>query len=442
MKEMVRRSIYLLLVLTVVTSCMVKRQARISFEDIDHDSLFNTAHIGVKVIDLDSDKILYSLNSNKYYMPASNTKLLTMFAGLQIFGDSIPGWSIASDLERLYIIPNGDPTFLLPEFGEQKLFDILKSTNKTIQLILPKEDRISRFGSGWSWGTWQQTYSPERSTMPIYGNMVRFYSGIENQIKAVPSYFDNCIDQSKNEFANNKTTVLRSENANQFEVHKNSVNRWVRPFTFQNNDSLSFVLLKDTLLNIRPGIKLELSRTVPRNIKFTYLHSVPTDTLMGIMMKRSDNFFAEQILLMASKVKYGSFQETDIKNYVKNDLLNSVWRNGSWADGSGLSRNNLISPDEFVGLLRLIYESKDFERVVAILPKGGEGTLKGLYSGVENNIAAKTGTLNNHLGLSGFLKTESGKNVAFSFLVNNHRGNAHDYRRSIESFLIKIIENY
>ncbi|NGF57377.1 hypothetical protein G5B00_12735 [Parapedobacter sp. SGR-10] len=411
--------------------------------DISQDELLNTAHVGFKVVDLDTRQVLYAFNSDKHFVPASNTKLWTMYTTLQLCGDSIPGWSIASDAQTLYIEPNGDPTFLQREFKEQKLFDLLKSTDKTICFVLPSAKGFGRLGSGWSWGTWQSTGSPERSVMPIYGNLVRFYRNKGNKVTARPSYFNSSIQQPSVDIMSDYVTVLRAEHSNEFNVVKNTKgHRAVRPFTHLDNDSLVYLLLKDTLQNVKPDVRMQLVRKRPEGVKFRPFHTVPTDQLAGIMMKRSDNFYAEQMLLMSGKVKFGTFDEAKIRKYVQEDLLKDVWVKGKWVDGSGLSRGNLISPDEFVNLLQKIYNSKDFERVKKILPAGNEGTLEGYYKGYENNISAKTGGLTNHVSISGYLKTKSGKNLGFSFLVSNIVVNRAVYRKEMEKVVTRIIDNY
>ncbi|MDR2284760.1 MAG: D-alanyl-D-alanine carboxypeptidase [Sphingobacterium sp.] len=432
--------VIVMLCLLVVQSCAVKKPIDRLYT-IGQDSLLNRASYGLKIMDMDKGTTLYSLNSNRFFIPASNTKLWTMYAGLQTFGDSIPGWSIAEDDKHIYLEPNGDPTFLNDEFPEQRVFELLKSSHKSLQLVLPENTAFGRFGSGWSWGTWQETYSPERSVMPIYNNMVRFYKE-GNNFKAIPSFFNNLIEPPTDDALHAAhSSVLRAETSNSYKVQKNS-NRssWIRPFTRLDNDTLAYMLLSDTLRRDNPGVRMSIVRNKPDNLVFSPVYTVATDTLFAKLMKRSDNFFAEQMMLMAGKIRYGSFADFGTITKIREDLFDGILDQGKWVDGSGLSRGNLISPDEFVKLLTVIYKSNDFERVKRILPHGNEGTLQGLYAGYEANIWAKTGTLADHLGLSGYLKTKKGNNLAFSFLINNFRGNASDYRKKMEEILIWIIE--
>lgn len=425
----------------VLDSCSVKKRAA-QLYPIEQDSLLNSTNYGVKIVDLDKGIPLYSFNSHRFFMPASNTKLLTMYAGLQTFGDSIPGWNIAENDSLIYLEPNGDPTFLNEEFAEQRVFEILKNTHKPIHIVIPDNNAFGRFGSGWSWGTWQETYSPERSVMPIYNNMVRFYRD-GDVFKSIPSFFNSAIEPvSLEALAAEHSVVLRAEATNSYRVRKNnSRNGWIRPFTGINNDTLAYTLLKDTLLHTNPKANISLIRYRPTNIAFSPLCTVPTDTLFSKLMKRSDNFFAEQMMLMVGKVRYGAFADASTLKKLRQDIFQGILGQGKWVDGSGLSRGNLISPDEFINLLTTIYKGDDFERVKRILPAGNEGTLQGLYVGYESNIWAKTGTLADHLGLSGYLKTKKGSNLAFSFMINNYRGSAGDYRKKMEEILTWIIEH-
>ena len=75
------------------------------------------------------------------------------------------------------------------------------------------------------------------------------------------------------------------------------------------------------------------------------------------------------------------------------------------------------------------------ERLRKLLPSGNDGTLAGLYINEHGFIFAKTGTLSNHLALSGYLYTKKNRLLAFSFLINNHNGTASVIRTQMEDFI-------
>ena len=92
-------------------------------------------------------------------------------------------------------------------------------------------------------------------------------------------------------------------------------------------------------------------------------------------------------------------------------------------DGSGLSRLNAISADHFCELLIYMSKSKEFENFKSTLPIAGKtGTIKSLCRGGvgEGRIFAKSGTINKVKAYSGYVKTVNGKDLVFSFTVNNY----------------------
>jgi D-alanyl-D-alanine carboxypeptidase/D-alanyl-D-alanine-endopeptidase (penicillin-binding protein 4) len=160
------------------------------------------------------------------------------------------------------------------------------------------------------------------------------------------------------------------------------------------------------------------------------------------MMHRSDNFYAEQTLLMVSNERLGYMNDAAIIGTLLKTDLKDLPQQPSWVDGSGLSHFNLFTPEDIVTLLLKMKNEFGLERMHNVLPKGNTGTLEGLYEQTGNDIFAKTGTLNGVVALSGYLKCKSGKLLLFSVLVNNHTGRASAVRKAIEAFMTSIWEKY
>jgi D-alanyl-D-alanine carboxypeptidase/D-alanyl-D-alanine-endopeptidase (penicillin-binding protein 4) len=113
-----------------------------------------------------------------------------------------------------------------------------------------------------------------------------------------------------------------------------------------------------------------------------------------------------------------------------------------WVDGSGLSRYNLFTPQDFVFILNKMKTDFGMGRIQTILPTGNEGTLEGRFVADSNRIFAKTGTLSGVVSLSGFLYTRKNKLLIFSVLVNNHNATATQVRRAAEKFIQGIRNRY
>jgi D-alanyl-D-alanine carboxypeptidase/D-alanyl-D-alanine-endopeptidase (penicillin-binding protein 4) len=160
------------------------------------------------------------------------------------------------------------------------------------------------------------------------------------------------------------------------------------------------------------------------------------------MMHRSDNFFAEQTLLMASNEHLGYMNDEKIIDTILNTDLKDVPQRPKWVDGSGLSRYNLFTPKSLVYILNKMQHEFGFNRMKTILPTGGEGTLSSYYKKDAGFIYAKTGTLSNNCAISGYLITNKGKLLIFSILANNYITGATPIRRAAERFLEGIREKY
>src|SRR6185295_5709918 len=92
-------------------------------------------------------------------------------------------------------------------------------------------------------------------------------------------------------------------------------------------------------------------------------------------------------------------------------------------DGSGLSRNDMITADASVQLLTFMSRHRYGTVFRDALPVGGvDGTLRNRFKGTpaENNVRAKTGSLSSAASLGGYLTTAGGEKLAFSIMVNNY----------------------
>ena len=403
---------------------------------IEQDEVLSKAWVGVSVYDQDRDSYLFDYNSDKKFVPASNTKLLTTYASLKHLPDSIPGWYWHETADSLILYPNGDPTFFHDDFSWQPVIPFLQKANKPVVIALNERPLFSRFGAGWPWDYFQSTSVPERSQMPMYGNFAKLETQ-DSQLFMVPGYFSQFLRIDTATHTNNEGRVLtRSENENTFHVIKSRSNTRARPFTHHTDPLLAFKLLEDTLRQTHPHINLTLSINRPRpQSGMRSLFTAEKDTVLGIMMKRSDNFIAEQLLLMVGAELTGELTDRGAINHLLRQDLAQLPDQPSWADGSGLSRNNQFSPRFLIRLLNQMKDEYGIERVKSILPHGNQGTLSGYYLGMEDRVFAKTGTLSGTIALSGYLLADSGNWLTFSVLINHHQNSAVETRRAVEKLL-------
>ncbi len=419
--------------------------------EILSDSNLLNAHVGISIYDPSTNKYLYSHQADKYFIPASNTKLFTCYAAMKHLGDSLVGgrhfcWLEDGDT-TLIIIPSGDPTFLHKDFPYQPLFDYAKEF-KLVAIELGG-NKFDDWGYGWTWNDYDAAYMVERSALPTYGNLFHFFLKGDT-LKSIPKPKDFWVTLPDNGtgFDRNTLTVKSKKILLKRDFDKNIFS--VLPA--QNNftsveipirtDWLEIDRILEDTLKVQ-NVSAWFSKNSYLDSPFvTTIHSQPTDSLLKPMMHRSDNFFAEQTLLMVSNEMTGVMNDTKIIDSLLKTDLKDLPQKPRWVDGSGLSRYNLFSPNDMVHVLTKMKNEFDWNRITTILPTGGEGTLSNYYINLKDKIFAKTGTLSNNIALSGFLITRQNKTLIFSVLVNNHMGNTTQIRRAVERFLTDVSNKY
>ncbi len=113
-------------------------------------------------------------------------------------------------------------------------------------------------------------------------------------------------------------------------------------------------------------------------------------------------------------------------------------------DGSGLSRQNLVTPHAVVKLLKYIASQPFYATFQDLLPAAGtDGSLADRFknSPAQNRVWGKTGSLGHVNALSGYAKTLSGENVAFSIISNNHNLRGRRALEAIDSVVDEIVSD-
>ncbi|MFM1774563.1 MAG: hypothetical protein RJA53_173 [Bacteroidota bacterium] len=421
------------------TACsMQQKLQKAANQNILEAGNLSGAHIGIHVYDPASNASLFSYQSNKYFVPASNTKIVTCFAAMQYLGDSVLAAQIDSTDSGMHVYASGDPTFLQPEYATHPLLNVLKTTNK-IYLHTPSFT-AKPFGQGWSWDDYDASYMPSRSAFPMYGNVVRFAKNA-GQLTVTPSFFKDSI-KGINATINKGFGVSRQMASNQFLVQPTAGNNTLEEIPYRtSNWTTAPLVLEASLLSEALGgtkvIALDAAGETNAPATATKVYSRPLDSLLKPLMHRSDNFYAEQALLMVGKGLHQSFDDKKTIAYLLANDLSDLAQKPTWVDGSGLSRYNLFTPENFTSILHKMYKAYSFERLQNIFPTGGEagGTLSSNYKNLNGKIFAKTGTLSGQVALSGYLITKKGKTLIFSVLVNNHTTTASNVRKAVEQFI-------
>jgi D-alanyl-D-alanine carboxypeptidase/D-alanyl-D-alanine-endopeptidase (penicillin-binding protein 4) len=399
-----------------------------SFRKLDQNPVLANSFTGFVLFDPENKQTLFNQQGSKYFTPASNTKLFTFYLANQILGDSIPAFLYRNNADTLVLWATGDPGFLNPELPGSGVYDFLKG--KPIHLV-KEASTEPKYGPGWAWDDYSGSYQREKTAFPIYGNALQiWYDSAAARLKVNPAVFIDSVS-----LLQEKTT--RAAYRNEFSIDKDWEQSDTLSIPLSISDSLLVKLWSDTLKSTVSWVKYR----DPTNVEPFY--SVPADSLFKQLLQESDNFVAEQLILLCSRELIGQLNSRATIELLSDSLLSDMPQAPIWADGSGLSRYNLFTPLTLVELLNRIYQEVEKARIRDLFPTGGKsGTLKDYYSSDPPYIFAKTGTLRNNHALSGFLLTKKGKWLIFSFMHNHFAGSSVPIKEEMERLLWQVHLRY
>ncbi len=428
-----KKIIVALYLLVQFISCTPKINPETSL--ITHRQVLENSFTGILVADAQSEKVLIDINSKKYFTPASNTKILSLYASLSLLPDSLEGLRYMETDSSFVIWGTGDPTFLHPELGNRKIFNWLTSRSKPLYLSTSNFNQPTQ-GLGWSWDDYNDDYQTEVSALPMYGNLVDFKL-VNGNPRVIPAVFGNTFYVDPDTTSN----IVKRENYDNIflvnsKVLANSV--YSQHIPMKTSAALSQQLLIDTL-----AVKVQLSYlSMPDSAKVIF--SSDKTAALKSMMKMSDNFLAEQLLLQSSiKLPGNTLSTQKVIEYLLQKDLARFPQKPRWVDGSGLSRYNKFSPADMVFILQKLRElMPDGELFDYMAINGQKGSLSSVGVGEEPFIFAKSGSMSGVYNLSGYLKAKSGKLLTFSIMNNNFTSSVSEIRKETEKMILEIRDKY
>ena len=441
-----------------------------------NDPLIASSNVGMKVVSLVTGEVLYEKDAEKLHHPASTMKLITAATALVKLGpnyrfhttlyvDRLEGSRV---LGNIYLKGGGDPVFDSDDL-EEMVERLAEMDTKDLQGDIVADetyfDAIRR-GKGWMWDDGPiGGYFSHLSALTINHNGVHLRISPGTKVgDPVRVHLDPPTQYMK--IVNEATTVAASEKVRVKIKRKNGspeenvlmidgamaigqaeMNRRV--------DVLDPALYCGTLLQeilAKRGMTLQGTvryGDVPEEAVEIITHvSPPLSRILWEMNKPSDNLIAE-LLLKTIGAELSGTPGTGKKGQLAiSEFLSEIGmdrRHYTLADGSGVSRYNLVTASLLTDLL--VYMFRNFAvmpEYLASLPVGGvDGTLARRMRGMtaEGILRAKTGTLRGITTLAGYTVTADGETVAFSILVSNYVGSANP-RRTLQDKIGDILTRF
>ncbi|KAB1231017.1 D-alanyl-D-alanine carboxypeptidase/D-alanyl-D-alanine endopeptidase [Chryseobacterium viscerum] len=412
------------------------------------DPVLKNATWGFVVYDPKTKKVISSYNENTPLVPASTTKLLTTETALNMLGENYR-WMTQLEYSgtidengvlngNLYVIGSGDPSLGTNKAGAGSYRDIIsdfvggvsregiKKVNGDIiiQTALFKGN-ISVLPENVVWLENNNYYLPVGTTQginPANEKLIVKKGGFspEKKFFYVSPYNHQMVYAEKYEGSGTLTTKLPDA-----------------PAYLAN--SFRTTLVKSGI-PVTGKVSPKMTDAAPDGRKMLSAYKSPTlGDIIYYTNQHSDNSLAEALLRTVGYQKMGDQTSESGRIVVTGHLRDAGFdMNGlNYIDGSGLSRSNNVTPISQVKFLTSLMEQKYYRSYLTSLPIGGQsGTLKRMFIGGGNGqVFAKTGTLNKVKTLAGYLKTNSGKTLVFSLMVNNYSGSVDMVKKRMEKIL-------
>lgn len=434
-------------------------------------------NIGVKVVDVANSKTVYEKNAGRTYTPASNQKVVTAAAGLLYLGPEYrfktqvlraPGEIENHQLNGNVVIKfAGDPELrisnlsrLIKELAEKEGIKRIQGDVIIDESAYGGQD----FGPGWMWDDMRHCFSAPISANILNQNCagIRVAPGkkVGAPVTILPTATSGYVSivnhaTTKSAEARNCYIKLKIASENKYILEGClSLNSKPRGLSVSLDDPDKFNknvirhLFKEQKITVTGKIK---DGRAKGDLKLVAEHrSEPLTKFIHEMLKESDNLISDTLFKKLGSTYFkGQGTWKSGSKAVRRILASKVEVHpfvGVIADGSGLSRYNLISPEQMVELLEHIYQKNDVaKQFITALPISGiDGTLEHRMGapGFRGKVKAKTGTMANVTSLSGFVYTKNNKTLAFSIIINGVAGSTRQYKALEDQICELLIENY
>ena len=471
--------------------CVVDLGANI--DAIANRAEFSRSRWGILIQPLSSPTTLYSRDAQKYFIPASNVKLLTTAAALQKLGADfrIKTSVYSGENGNLHIVGRGDPS--IAEAQLKSLAQQLKQRGISRVNELIGDDSYfqgNAVNPNWEWEDAQAGYGAPINSLIFNQNAIELIlspQAIGQPLKvtfAEPKLTNQwqienksvTVGQNESEFVevgrDFAQSILRvggqlkagAESESAYVAVVNPANNFLQHF--QQALVAEGIVVKQALvastadcrfMNYSPDPTLPVGTRhcrVPTEKPYSSrnftqeLATIESPTLAELVKetnRESNNVYAEVLLRLLGKVTGKmSVSEEDTSELGLKELKTTLTQLGVnpnsyiLADGSGLSRHNLISPEALVQTLRLMANSPAASFYRTSLPVAGKsGTLKNRFITPNRIILqAKTGTLTGVAALSGYVEVPNYEPLVFSIMVNQSDLSAPKVRSAIDEIML------
>ena len=459
------RSVLLGMIWLILSPTLVRAESSLCRTDLDRqiEALRHPRdRWGVLVETLSPPRLLYRRNADRYFIPASNVKLLTTAAALSQLGANFRVRTAAYATENgLHVVGRGDPSLSTEQLASLARQVREAGIERVNQLI--GDDTYFRGAivhPNWEWEDVQAGYGAPVNSLIANRNAIA--------LKVIPQQLGQPLRldwldprEALRVRVDNRTIAVAAEQPEFLQLDRSLARSSIQlhgQLVVGSKPAEIAIAVPDPAQHFLRQFRHRLEQagvTVgrvevgsdPKDIlrePVAVVFSPPLGELVGDTNRLSDNLYAEVLLRWLGVNREQERQSTVAAGLeqLQQTLSDLGVEPESYqlADGSGLSRQNLVSPAAIVQTLRGMANSPHAEIYRDSLPLGGEsGTLRSRFrnSPVRGRVRAKTGTLTGVSALSGYL-TMGDRSLIFSILINHSPESATDQRQAIDRIVTQL----
>jgi len=438
------------------------------------DGRADDAFWGALVRDLQTGEVLYSRNADKAFLPASNQKIITTAAALDLLGSTyryettlrFDGQTVDSVMTGdLVIDGSGDPTFgsvelrgadplqtwaeRLADMGVRRIEGrLIGDDNRFDDRPYPEGwdvDYITR-QAGRYMGTSASGLSYSDNVVAVKISAAR--PGAPPNVRLRPAGTVNVRNEARtsSRWRGSSVQVDRIFTGNTVHLTGTVARSYRGTVNVPVSNPTMFTLQSFVQELQAAGIETDLDvRDIddvsqrPDDGKALFVDfSPPLSEIIAVVNKRSNNFYAEQLFRT-----YGWGGSARGASKRTNAFLRQIGVNTRQLlvnDGSGLSRKDLMTPRAMVEVLAHMSDHPEKSAWFASLPQGGENNTTLEYRLHRTPVQAKTGSLRFVRALSGYAERSDGRRIAFAFFANNYTGPSYRVTRTMDDLVRTLAE--
>ncbi|MBK6917374.1 MAG: D-alanyl-D-alanine carboxypeptidase/D-alanyl-D-alanine-endopeptidase [Deltaproteobacteria bacterium] len=400
------------------------------------------AQVSIHIRDLRTGHVLFDDYGDTPLIPASNQKLLTSAAALELLGpDYTFVTSVVRDADAVYLVGHGDPTLQVADL-ESIATAVAPAIDASVQRLVFDDSAFShdRLAPGYNAGGPGLAYEPETSALSVGYNYVEVTAaplarerkvGVTTQPAAPTIVIDNRARLARKRAL---SVISRERDGDTvIEVRGTLPSRGpkqVERRRVYDPGRVAASLFAGFLAEQQASMPLPITRGVaPADAEVLFEHeSPPLMEILDLGLAYSNNFIAEQVLRTLAWRMTGEPGDWAAGDEILQGYWSALGRDPEEIvveNGSGLSRAGRLTSAGLVDLITVASHGAQSGRaLIDALPVAGEpGTMRTRLRLSGKRVRAKTGTLDDVSGLSGVITAEDGTPViAFSILINARLG--------------------